>query len=53
MINKLLAIKEIAKILMISDQSVNRYVEPGLLKTSIISQWRIKESNLEKFLKEN
>ena len=53
MIDKLLTIKEVAKILRVSEPSLNRYVEPGQLEASKISQCRIKESDLEKFLKGN
>ena len=47
--DKLLTIKEVAKILRVSERSVNRYIESGRLRASRIGQWRIKESDLEKF----
>lgn len=53
MIGKLLTIKEIAKVLRVSDRSVSHYVKSGRLRASRIGQWRIKEKDLEKFLKEN
>ena len=53
MIDKLLTIEEVAKILRVSTRTVNRYIESGRLRASRIGQWRIKESDLEKFLKEN
>ena len=53
MIDKLLTIEEVAKILRVSTRTVNRYIEAGRLRASRIGQWRIKESDLEKFLKEN
>ncbi len=53
MINKLLIIKEIAKVLRVSNQSVKYYIESSQLQASRIGQWRIKESDLEKFLKEH
>jgi len=53
MIEKLLTIKEVAKILRVSERSVLRYIESGRLLASRIGQWRIKEKDLEKFLKEN
>ena len=53
MIEKLLTIKEVAKILRVSERSVLRYIESGRLRASRIGQWRIKGSDLEKFLKEN
>jgi len=48
--DKLLTIKEVAKILRVSARSVNRYIESGKLKASKIGQWRIKQSDLNKFL---
>ena len=51
--DKLLTIKEVAKILRVSERSVNRYIEAGRLRASRIGQWRIKESDLEKFLDKN
>ena len=49
--DKLFTIKEVAKILRVSERSVNRYIEAGKLKASKIGQWRIGQSDLEKFLK--
>ena len=49
--DKLLTIKEVAKILRVSERSVNRYIESGRLRASRIGQWRIKQSDLDKFLK--
>ena len=53
MTDKLLTIKEVAKYLRVSERSVLRYIKAGRLSASRIGQWRIKESDLEKFLKEN
>jgi len=53
MIDKFLTIKEVAKILRVSERSVLRYIESDRLRASRIGQWRIKESDLEKFLEEN
>jgi len=50
---KLLILKETAKILRVSERTVMRYLKSGKLKASNLGQWRIKESELEKFLKEN
>jgi len=52
-IDKLLTIKEVAKILRISERSVNRYIEAGKLKASKIGQWRIKQSDLNEFLEKH
>ena len=48
--DKLFTIKEVAKILRVSERSVNRYIEAGRLRASKIGQWRIKQSELDKFL---
>ena len=53
MADKLLTLKEVAKVLRVSERSVLRYIESGRLRASRIGQWRIKESDLEKFLREN
>lgn len=53
MIGKLLTIGEVAEILRVSTRTINRYIEAGRLRASRIGQWRIKESDLEKFLKRN
>lgn len=53
MVGKLLTIREVAKILRVSERSILRYIESGRLRASRIGQWRIKESDLEKFLREN
>jgi len=50
---KLLTLKETAKILRVSERTIMRYLKAGKLKGSKAGQWRIKESDLEKFLKEN
>ena len=50
---KLLTLKETSKILRVSERTVMRYLKSGKLKASKLGQWRIKESDLEKFLKEN
>jgi len=52
-IDKLLTIREVAKILRVSERSVNRYIEAGRLKASKIGQWRIKQSDLDEFLEKN
>ena len=49
--DKLLTIKEVARYLRVSERSVNRYIEAGRLRASRIGQWRIKQSDLNKFLK--
>jgi len=51
--NHLLTIKEVAKYLKVSERSVLRYIESGRLRAFRNGQWRIKEKDLEKFLKEN
>ena len=51
--DKLLTLKETAKILRVSERTIMRYLKSGKLKASKVGQWRIKESDLEKFLKQN
>ncbi len=48
--DKLLTLKETAKILRVSERSVMRYLKVGKLKASKVGQWRIKQSDLNKFL---
>ena len=50
--DKLLTIEEVAEILRVSSRSVNRYIESGRLKASKLGVWRIKRSDLDKFLEE-
>ena len=51
--DKLFTLKETAEILRVSERTVMRYLKSGKLKASKLGQWRIKEIDLEKFLKEN
>jgi len=51
--DKLLAIKEVADYLRVSERSVLRYIEAGRLKAIKIGWWRVKQSDLDMFLKEN
>ncbi len=48
--DKFLTIKEVAEILRVSGRSVNRYIKAGKLKASRIGQWRIKQSDIDKFI---
>ena len=50
--DKFLTIEEVAKILRVSTRSVNRYIVSSKLKASKIGWWRIKRSDLDKFLEE-
>ena len=49
---KLLKIEEVAEMLRVSTRTITRYIEDGKLKASRIGNWRIKESHLNKFLKD-
>jgi len=51
--DKLLTLKETAKLLRVSERTIMRYLKSGKLKASKVGQWRIKESDLDRFLKEN
>lgn len=48
---KLLTVKEVAAYLRVSERSVLRYIEAGKLKASKVGWWRIKQSDLDNFLK--
>ena len=47
---KLLTLKETAKILRVSERTILRYLKSGKLKASKVGQWRIKQSELDIFL---
>jgi len=48
--DKLLTLKETAKILRVSTRTILRYLKAGNLKGSKAGQWRIKQSDLDVFL---
>lgn len=48
--DKLLTLKETAKILRVSTRTILRYLKAGKLKASKAGQWRIKQSDLDVFL---
>jgi len=50
--DRLLTVKEVANYLRVSERSVLRYIEAGRLKASKVGWWRIKQSDLDNFLKE-
>lgn len=50
--DKLLTLKETAKILRVSERTIMRYLKSGELKASKLGHWRIKEKNIEEFLNE-
>lgn len=52
-IKNYLTAKEVAKTLRVSQRSVMRYIKAKRLKAAKIGQWRIKKSDLEKFLAAN
>jgi len=47
---KLLTLKETAKILRVSERTIMRYLKSGKLKASKLGQWRISQKDLEEFL---
>ena len=53
MSEKLYTTQEVAKILRVSERSVFRYIDDNKLKATKIGYWRISESDLIKFLREN
>jgi len=50
---KYLTLKEVSKILNVSERSMFRYIHSGRLKASKIGSWRIREKDLEDFIKES
>lgn len=48
--DKLLTLKETAKILRVSGRTIMRYLKSGKLKASKVGQWRISQKDLEEFL---
>ncbi|OHA87353.1 MAG: hypothetical protein A2644_03970 [Candidatus Zambryskibacteria bacterium RIFCSPHIGHO2_01_FULL_39_63] len=50
---KFLTLQEVADRLRVSERSVFRYIHSGRLEATKVGYWRIKESELDKFLKEN
>lgn len=53
MTNKFLTVKEVAKILRVSERTIMRYIGSGRLKASKIGQWRVDEGDLRGFVREN
>ncbi len=51
--SELLTIDEVAEVLRVSVRTVTRYIEQGRLKASKIGVWRIKRSDLDRFLEES
>lgn len=51
--DKLLNIEEVATVLRVSTRTVVRYIEHRRLKASKIGVWRIKESDIQRFLEES
>jgi len=51
--DKLLTLKETAKILRVSERTIMRYLKSGKLKASKVGQWRIGEKDLKKFLEKH
>ena len=49
--DRLLTIKEVAQYLRVSERSVLRYIEAGRLKASKVGWWRVRQSDLDDFLK--
>ncbi|MBP9782138.1 MAG: helix-turn-helix domain-containing protein [Candidatus Pacebacteria bacterium] len=50
---KLLTLREVATRLRVSERSVFRYIHSKRLMATKVGYWRIKEADLQKFLKEN
>lgn len=50
---KFLKLKEVADRLRVHERTVFRYIHSGRLTATKVGYWRIKESDFEKFLREN
>lgn len=53
LVDKFLAVREVAKRLRVSERPVMRYIKAKKLIASKMGQWRIKEIDLEQFFKTN
>ena len=49
---KLLSVKEVAEVLRVSERSVFRYIHENKLKASKVGYWRIKEEDVNEFLRQ-
>ena len=49
--DELYTLKEVSKILKVSEKTVYRLINSGRLKATKIGQWRIKNSDLDKLIK--
>lgn len=50
---KYFTLQEAAKILNVSERSMFRYIHGGRLKATKIGYWRIKEKDIEDFIKQS
>ncbi len=50
---KFLTLKEVAKILRVSERSMFRYIHSGKLRASKVGYWRINKKDLDLFIKKN
>ena len=50
---KFYTLQEIAKLLRVSERSMYRYIHDGRLKAYKIGYWKIKEQDLQSFIKES
>jgi excisionase family DNA binding protein len=48
---RFLTLKEVAKLLRVSERSVFRYIHAGRLKATKVGYWRIKEKDFTAFIK--
>lgn len=47
---KFLTVKEFAKVLRVTERTVFNYLKSGQLKAKKVGKWRIKESELKRFI---
>lgn len=50
--HELLTLKEVAKLLRVSERSVYRYIDGGRLKATKVGYWRIQKKDFDAFLKQ-
>ncbi|PIR68194.1 hypothetical protein COU49_02510 [Candidatus Nomurabacteria bacterium CG10_big_fil_rev_8_21_14_0_10_35_16] len=50
---KFLTLKEVSKILRVSERSMHRYIHSGKLHASKVGYWRISKGDLDTFIKKN
>lgn len=50
---KFLTLEQVAEILQVSVRSLYRYIDEGKITASKVGYWRIRQSDLEEFIRKN